>query len=89
MKVGKFVHVAPREIEGGYYLKDIYRLRDNTEIGDSIGFWSDRYFRTEASGYQGEKRVVRGKIAAKYPHVFMLEDGSTYSWVDYMLGRQK
>lgn len=88
MKAGKFVHVAPREIEGGYYLKDIYRLRDNTEIGETIKFRIEKTYGFVGGGEVEVPGIIKGKVAAKYPHTFMLEDGSTYTWVDYMLGRQ-
>ena len=77
---------AYKEREDGYHIVDVEKLRDKTKIGETIKFkiYRNYYFLDDAvvSG------IVKGKVIAKYPHVFELDDGSTYSWVDYMLGKQ-
>jgi len=78
-----------KEREGGIPVAEIERLRDEIKIGETLKFWSDRYYEVGLSGEIGDSRIVEGKVIAKYPHVFVLEDGHTYTWVDYILGRQK
>lgn len=68
-------------ITGTYTVHDIYELRKNTRVGESIKFKVDH-------ALEDGTDIVKGKIAAKYPHVFMLTNGKTYSWVDYLLGKQ-
>lgn len=80
--------VGEHERTGGFPLKNIHMLRDRTKIGETIKFRSDRYYEEGLSGNEGKPRVITSKVVAKYPHVFELENGETYTWVDYMLGKQ-
>ena len=82
------VHVAPREVIGGIPLKEIHELRDNTKIGETIKFRTDRYYEVALSGWIGKPKIVTGKVEAKFPNIFILDNGEIYSWVDYMLGKQ-
>ena len=68
-------------IEGYYTVQDIYALRKNTRLGDTVNFRVDH-------ALEDGTDIVKGEVAAKYPHIFMLTNGKTYSWVDYFLGRQ-
>lgn len=82
------VHVAPREVIGGIPLKEIHELRDNTKIGETIKFRTDRYYEIALSGWIGKPKIVTGKVEAKYPHVFELDNGEVHTWKDYALGMQ-
>lgn len=48
-------------------------LRDITNIGDWVYF-------------QKDDQKIEGQIAKKYEHIFLLEDGRTFSWIDYVIG---
>ena len=70
------------------HVKDIDALRDATKVGETIVF---THMMTQsnvsASAHGAEKPVIiTGKIKAKFPHVFLFEDGRTFSWKDYLLG---
>lgn len=67
-----------------YEIKDVYKLRNKTRIGESIRFKSDRNVRGDN---EGKKKIVRGAVTAKFPYVFLLDTGETYSWVEYFLGK--
>lgn len=84
MEVGKtpILFVTSYE-KPGYMIQEVYDLRNRTRVGDYIRFKNRRYKR----GHDGEVRTVRGTIIKKYPHIFMLSNGETYSWKDYFLGR--
>ena len=82
------IHVAPREVEGGIYLSEIHKLRDNTKIGETIRFKSNRYYEESLSGYIGKPKIIKAKVTAKYPHVFALDNGEVHTWKDYALGMQ-
>lgn len=71
------------------HIKDVYELRDNTKVGDLITFTSDKYARCAGFGYQNFKHIknVKGVVTAKYPNIFVVNDNETYSWVDYMIGK--
>ena len=64
-------------------IQEVYDLRNKTRVGDYIRFKNNRY----KLGHVGEVRTVRGTVIKKYPHIFMLSNGETYSWKDYFLGR--
>lgn len=81
-------HVPPKEVTGGIPLSEIYALRDATKIGETIKFRSDRYYEVALSGWIGKPKIVTGKVEAKFPNIFVLDNGEIYSWVDYMLGKQ-
>lgn len=70
-------------------IEDVHELRDKTRIGELIEFTSDKYARCDGFGYQPFKNVkkVKGIVTAKYPNVFVLNDNSTFSWVEYILGK--
>ena len=77
-----------KERDGGYHIEEIKALRDETKIGETIKFRSNRYYEIAISGLVGKPRVIEGKVIAKYPHVFELDNGETHTWVDYIMGRQ-
>lgn len=70
-------------------IEDVHELRDKTRIGELIEFTSDKYARCDGFGYQPFKNVkkVKGIVTAKYPNVFVLNDNNTFSWVEYILGK--
>lgn len=71
------------------HVEDVNKLRDNTRIGELIEFTSDKYARCDGFGYQPFKdtKKVKGIVTAKYPNIFVLNDNETYSWVDYIIGK--
>jgi hypothetical protein len=68
-------------LKAGYTVQDVYDLRKQTNIGDYIRF-------RRKTSYQSNEITIRGFVVKKYPHIFMLSNGETYSWKDYLLGRQ-
>ena len=64
---------------GKYTVHDVYALRKNTKIGNPVRFRIDH-------ALEDGTDIVKGEVASKHPHVFMLTNGKTYSWVDYFLG---
>ena len=88
--MGKIITGAGyKYVEGGIPLSEIHELRDSTEIGETIKFRSDRYYEVALSGWIGKPKIITSKVIEKYPHVFKLENGEIYTWVDYMLGKQR
>lgn len=71
------------------HIEDVHELRDNTKVGDLITFTSDKYARCAGFGYQEFKNIknVKGVVTAKYPNIFVVNNSETYSWVDYMIGK--
>jgi len=55
-------------------------VRDLMFIGEFI------YFKVRNAYFGGELEDVGGILKAKYKHIFMLEDGRTYRYSDYILG---
>ena len=58
-------------------------LKEQTEIGQYIGF------HVAVMNIFGHWHVekVSGFVTEKYPYIFRLDNGQTYQWVDYMLGK--
>lgn len=77
------------ETEKGFAteMKDIYKLRNKTRIGEFIRFKTDRFNRGIDGDTNKSVRVVRGVVVKKFPYVFLLNTGETYTWVDYYFGR--
>lgn len=71
------------------HIQDIEDLRDSTPVGAYIKF--EKEINGGDAIYHREKKpgIISGVIKAKFPRVFMLEDGRTFSWIDYMLGKIK
>ncbi len=69
-----------------FTVEDVKKLRDNTRIGTEIEFYTERY----TEGLKANmKRIIKGKVIRKYSHVFELDTGETFAWVDYLLGKRK
>ena len=73
------------------HISDIDALRDSTEIGETIKFTHDMTPSNIGSSAHGREKpvTIKGIIKAKFPHVFLLEDGRTFTWKDYFLGLRK
>lgn len=72
------------------WVENVDELRDETPVGAEIEFVSDRYCRIlDDVPMRFGKRVIKGTVEAKFEHVFMLTNGNTYSWKEYMLGKLK
>lgn len=59
-------------------VQSVRDLRNKTKIGDHIKFYIRR------KDFEG---FVEGKVANKFDHVFLMTDGRTYSWKEYLLGK--
>lgn len=53
--------------------KQIEIVKSNVHKGDYISF-------------QHEEEKIEGTVTKKYEHIFMLDNGRTYSWIDYITG---
>lgn len=71
--------------EKSIHILDIEEFRDSTPVGTHIQF--EKAMDIAVSRKRPE--IVSGIIKSKFPHIFMLEDGRTFSWKDYYLGRIK
>lgn len=59
-------------------------LRNITNVGDEVSF--NVYGLDKKTGQNFVTNTIKGKVAEKYTHVFLLEDGTEWTWVTYMLG---
>lgn len=68
-------------IQQAFTTKDIDLLRKSIKVGDRISF--------VRSGYRDRDSRIRitGTVKEKYPYIFSLEDGRTFTWVDYLIGK--
>ena len=55
-------------------------VRDEMFIGEFV------YFKVRNAYFGGELEDVGGIVKAKYKHIFMLEDGRTYKYSNYIIG---
>lgn len=71
------------------YVNDVDKLRDNTKVGDTIEFMTDKYARYDGYDHRGFKdtKKIKAVVKAKYPNVFVLDDGQIFSWVEYIIGK--
>lgn len=71
------------------HILDVDNLRKATPVGAYIQF-EKKVDGGDAIYHKQQKMgIISGVIQAKYPNVFMLEDGRTFSWKDYYLGKIK
>lgn len=69
-----------------YSVKDVERLKHETQVGDYIEF------ETSVMDENGhfKKKKVSGFVETKYPFIFKLHySDKYYSWVDYLIGRKR
>lgn len=57
---------------------DIENAKDELKVGDMVSF-------TQPSSY-GRRKTIKGTITDKYEHIFMLDNGRSYQYVDYVTG---
>lgn len=69
-----------------FYVEHIDILKEITNVGDEITF--DIWGKT-LKGEDFIIKTIKGKVAQKFKNIFMLDDGSTYTWVQYLLGCRK
>lgn len=65
---------------------DVYKLeelKDSTSVGDYIKFHTTIMV-LETGNFKTTD--VSGIVTEKYPHIFKLNDGRYYQWVDYLIG---
>ena len=70
------------------WVEDIEQLKNETPIGTFVKFHKyypiDRQTDSDNEEIKRDKNtIISGVITAKYPHLFMLDDGSTYPWKQY------
>ena len=75
--------------EAVYTVDDIDRLRDNTPIGSIIEFRVEDSVATDKGGQKKIQKTIKGKVTAKFPHVFVLDKKCTYTWKDYLMGKME
>lgn len=73
-----------RMMEQAVRKEEIDLCRDMTEIGEDITFV---IFYEKGSGLSDV--IIKGTVVKKYPHIFLLSDGRSYSWVQYVIGNAK
>ena len=66
-------------------VQSINELRDSTNVGDNISFYINRS--TTGNAHGPVSGLIKGTIAKKFEHVFLLTDGRTYSWTEYYMGK--
>lgn len=80
-----------RKLKGPATVEGIDRLRNDTPIGTYIEFKRSVSESVSTTGLRGISKgdliTVSGIVTKKFPNIFMLDNGKTYSWKDYMLGK--
>lgn len=59
-------------------------LREETPIGSLIKFKTNK---STWDNQDGRVVTVKGIVTEKYPYVFMLDNGRSCTWVEYLLGK--
>lgn len=70
-----------------FCMDDVKKLREDTAVGAEV-----RFIVPTSSVYVSngrERKTVEGRVVAKYPYIFKLDNGKSYSWVDYLMGKRK
>lgn len=67
--------------------ESVENLRDNTPVGSFIKFKRTRKYGESERQCLRTFDDIHGIVTTKYSHIFVLDDGRTYSWVDYILGK--
>ena len=79
------------KLKGSTTVEEINNLRDNTPVGTYIEFKRKVSESVSATGLRGISKgdliTISGIVTKKFPNVFMLDNEKTYSWKDYMLGK--
>lgn len=75
--------------ERSIHILDIDDLRDSTPVGAHILFEKTIEGGDAIYHRQQKPGIISGVIKSKFPHIFLLEDGRTFSWKDYYLGKIK
>ena len=66
-----------------YDVDKLEELKDKTDVGSYIKFHvSSMIFETG----KFKTKDVSGFVEEKYPHIFKLDNGRYYQWVDYLIG---
>lgn len=58
--------------------EDVANVKDELKVGDIVSF-------TQPSTY-GRRKTIKGTVTNKYEHIFMLDNGRSYQYVDYLTG---
>lgn len=66
-----------------YDVERLEKLKDETEVGSYIKFHTTTMI-LETGNFKTAN--VSGIVTEKYPHIFKLDDGRYYQWVDYLIG---
>lgn len=66
-----------------YTVDSLEELKEKTQVGQFIGFYVSVM---EITGhFHMDKKT--GFVTEKYPFIFRLDDGRTYQWADYLIGK--
>lgn len=63
-------------------MDDLEKLKNKTPIDGFVAFTIPIW-----DGIKKDEILVYGTVKKKYPHIFMLDDGKTYQWSDYLIGK--
>lgn len=55
-------------------LEQIEMCKNRTSVGDVITFTDD------------DQNSINGVVTKKYPHIFFMDNGRNYTWVQYLIG---
>lgn len=77
-KIGPLTYSGGARIDMSHLIsfEQIDIVKQKTDIGDEISFLKD-------------EEHIEGIVSKKYRHIFMLEDGRTFRWIDYITGSSK
>ncbi len=63
---------------GLFTIADAENARNELKVGDLISF-------TQLGRY-GRRKTTKGLITDKFEHIFVLDNGKSYQYVDYVIG---
>lgn len=63
-----------RLLNEGISLGQIELCKNSTSVGDVITFTDD------------DQNSINGVVTKKYPHIFFMDNGRNYTWVQYLMG---
>lgn len=75
------------DVDYALNVRDVEELRDATNIGDRIKFITYDFVEHKKTHIvERMENEVIGTVKEKYPYIFRLDNGKTYTWNQYALG---
>lgn len=62
----------------GLTTSDVENARAELNVGDIVSFTQPRPY--------GRRKTIRGTITGKFQYIFLLNNGKSYQYVDYVMG---